>query len=61
MIDQSWLNFHGCGKEWLFNNYESTLNIKPYRTTNYIDYLKGIMGRNKAKKNLGKIPRISAK
>lgn len=61
MIEQSWPNFHGCGKDWLFNKYKSALNIKPYGTTNYIYYLKGIMGRNKAKKILWKIPRISAK
>jgi hypothetical protein len=60
MIQQSWPNFHGCGKDLLFNNYENTLNIKSYGTTNYIYYLKGIMARNKAKKNLGKISRNSA-
>lgn len=36
MIEQSWPNFHGCGKDWLFNNRESALNIKAYGTTNYI-------------------------
>lgn len=61
MIEQTWPNFHGCGEDWLFNSHESDLNIKPYGTTNYIYYLKGITGRNEANKILGKIQRISAK
>lgn len=60
-VKQTWSNFHGYGKDCLFNNYESALNIKPYGTTNDVYYLKVIMERNKAKENLEKILRISAK